>query len=160
MMKQSFKTQLNLAKEYKKKGVKIAFNPSEYLMGKENLKPLLKIIDVLIVNKEEAGLLTKDKNKLKGIAKLGPKIIVITNERREVNCYDGNKVYSIKPPKVKVADKTGAGDAFSAAFVTGLIRNKSIEYSLKLGIEEARSVVKYMGAKNILLRMKINGNSK
>lgn len=155
MMKQSFKTQLNLAKEYKKKDVKIAFNPSEYLIGKEDLKPLLKIIDVLIVNKEEASLLTKEKDPLKGIHKLGPKIVAITDERRTVYCYDGNKVYKITPKKTKVADKTGAGDAFSAAFVAGLIKNKSIEYSLKLGVEEARSVVRYMGAKNILLRRKI-----
>ncbi len=160
MMKKSFQTQLKLAKKLKKRGVKIAFNPSEYLIGRENLKPLLKIADVLIVNKEEANLLTKDKDKLKGIAKLGPKIVVITDERREVSCYDGNRVYTIKPPRVKIADKTGAGDAFSAAFIAGLVKNKSIEYCLKLGVKEAVSVVRHMGAKNILLKMKINGSSK
>ncbi len=160
MMKKSFQTQLKLARKYKKKGVKIAFNPSEYLVGKEDLKSLLKIVDVLIVNKEEANLLTKDKDKLKGLAKLGPKTVVITDERREVTCYDGNRTYNIKPPRVKIADKTGAGDAFSAAFVAGLIKNKPIEYCLKLGVKEAVSVVRHMGAKNILLKMKINGNSK
>ena len=132
MMKISFQTQLKLAKRLKKKGVKIAFNPSEYLIGREDLKPLLRITDVLIVNKEEANLLTKDKDKLKGIAKLGPRIVVITNERRAVYCYDRNRVYSVKPPKVKIADKTGAGDAFSAAFVAGLVKVKPIEYCLKL----------------------------
>ncbi len=160
MMKKSFQTQLKLAKRLKKKDVKIAFNPSEYLIGKENLKPLLKITDVLIVNKEEANLLTKEKDKLKGIAKLGPRIVVITDERGEVTCYAGDRFYSIKPPKTKIADKTGAGDAFSAAFVAGLIKNKSIEYCLKLGVKEAVSVVKHMGAKNNLLKMKINGDKK
>ncbi len=66
-----------------------------------------------------------------------------------------NTNHFLTPKKTKVADKTGAGDAFSAAFVAGLIKNKSIEYSLKLGVEEARSVVRYMGAKNILLKRKI-----
>jgi len=52
---------ISLAKKLKKKGTKIAFNPSEYLIKKINPKPLLKLCDILIVNKEEAGILTKKK---------------------------------------------------------------------------------------------------
>ena len=155
MMKKSFRTQLALAKKFKKNGTKIAFNPSEYIIGKEDLNPLLKICDILILNKEEAELLTKEKDKLKGIHNLGPKIVVITDERNAVYCYDGKKTYSINPPKVKIADKTGAGDAFSAGFVAGLIKNKPIDFCLNLGVKEAISTIKYLGAKNNLLRMKL-----
>ena len=82
-------------------------------------------------------------------------IVVITDERNAVYCYDGKKTYSINPPKVKIADKTGAGDAFSAGFVAGLIKNKPIDFCLNLGVKEAISTIKYLGAKNNLLRMKL-----
>jgi ribokinase len=155
MMKQSFQTQLNLAKRLKERCVKIAFNPSEYLMGNENVKALLKFVDVLILNKEESELLTKEKDRLGGLQKLGPKIIVITDGENQVYCRDGEKNYIFKPKKIKVVDKTGAGDAFSAGFVAGLIKNKPIEFCLKLGAREAEGAIKHIGAKNNLLRMKL-----
>jgi ribokinase len=157
LMEKSFKTQISLAKELKKKGTKIAFNPSEYLIKKVNLNALLKLCDILIVNKEEARLLTNKKNKLKEISKMGPSIVVITDERRKVYCYDSHtgKTYSIYPPKLKVVEKTGAGDAFAAGFVAGLIKKKPIEYCLELGVREASAVIRHVGAKNNLLKMKL-----
>ena len=157
LMEKSFKTQISLAKKLKKKGTKIAFNPSEYLIKEVKLNDFLKLCDILIVNKEEAGLLTKKKNKLKGISEMGPTIVVITDERRRVYCYGSQtkKTYSIDPPKLKIVEKTGAGDAFSAGFVAGLIKKKPIEYCLKLGVREASAVIKHIGAKNNLLKMKL-----
>lgn len=157
LMEKSFKTQISLAKKLKKKGTKIAFNPSEYLIKKVNLNALIKLCDILIVNKEEAKILTKKKNKLKGISEMGPSIIVITDERRRVYCYDSHegKTYSINPPKLKIVEKTGAGDAFAAGFVAGLIKKKPIEYCLKLGVREASAVIGHIGAKNNLLKMKL-----
>lgn len=155
LMEKSFKTQLGLAKKLKKKGVKIAFNPSEYQIQRINLKPLLKLVDVLILNKFEAGLITKKKNKLKEIYNLGPNVVVITDERNKVYCFDGEKTFKIKPPKVKVVDKTGAGDAFASGFVSGMVKNKSIQDCLKIGVKEATSVVKHLGAKNDLIKQKL-----
>ena len=155
LMEKSFKTQISLAKKLKKKGTKIAFNPSEYLIKEINLNNFLKLCDILIVNKEEAELLTKEKNKLKGLSKMGPGIVVITDERRRAYCYDKTKTYSIDPPKLKIVEKTGAGDAFAAGFVAGLIKKKPIEYCLKLGVREAGAVIRHIGAKNNLLKMKL-----
>lgn len=154
LMGQSLKTQIALAKKLKSKGTKIAFNPSEYLIRGANIKPLLKLSDVVILNKEESKLLD-GKDPLKTIYKQGPNIVVITDERRRVYAYDGKKTYSALPPKAKVEDKTGAGDAFAAGFVSGLIVRKPIEQCLRLGIKEAQSVIKHLGAKNKLLRMNL-----
>lgn len=155
MMGKSFKAQIELVRKLKRKGTKIAFNPSEYLIKRMNLKPLLKLTNVLILNKEEAELLSKEKDKLKGLSEMGPKIVVITDDKNPVYCYDGFKIYSITPPKEKIVDKTGAGDAFAAGFVAGLIKNKPIEFCLNLGVREATSVLGKLGAKNNLLRMKL-----
>ena len=152
----SFETQKRLAFILKKKGVKIAFNPSSYLIKKENLSSLLKITDILILNKQEAQLLTRSKvNLLENLIKLGPKIAVITDKDKIITCYDGHNRYFLIPNKVKVIERTGAGDAFAAGFVAAQMAGKSIKYSLRLGLAESENVIKYFGAKNRLLRMRL-----
>jgi len=151
MLGESFKTQLKLAKLLK---VKLAFNPSEYLIKRYNLKPLLKLTDVLVLNKEEARMLTKKGDLLEGLHKLGPEIVCVTNKAKDIICCNGNKKYKLKPNKIKVIERTGAGDAFASSFVAGLIKNLSIEKSLRLGLKNSESVIRHFGAKNKLLRWK------
>lgn len=151
---ESFETQKKLATKLKKQETKLAFNPSEYLIKKLNIKPLLKLTDILILNKEESEILAK-KCKVKNLRELGPKIVVITNKNKPTIADDGIKKYSIIPNKIKVVERTGAGDAFASGFVAGIIANKSIQESLKLGLKESESVIKYFGAKNKLLKTKL-----
>jgi len=156
LLGKSFETQKKLALILKRRGAKIAFNPSSYLIKNENLSPLLKICDILILNKEEAQMLIgKKDNLLESLIKLGPKLIVITDKDKKVIVYNGKKVFSIIPHKVRVIERTGAGDAFASGFVAGQIAKKSIKYSLRLGLAESESVIRYFGAKNRLLKMKI-----
>jgi len=157
LMGKSLKTQKILIDSLKKKGVKFAFNPSSYSIRKTNLKELLKACNILILNKEEARDLTKEKDVTIGLHKLIEKegIVVVTDKNKPINCYDGNKKYSLKPNKIKVVERTGAGDAFASGFVAGIIAGKTIPQSLRLGLKEGESVIKYFGSKNKLLKMKI-----
>lgn len=152
LLGKSFETQKKLTEELKKKGTKVAFNPSEYLIKKENILPLLSLCDILVLNKEEADLLTDEKDKLKGLYKLGPGIVVITDDENIIKAYDGEKDYSFKPSKISFVEKTGAGDAFASGFVAGQILGKTINESLKLGFEESKNVITHFGAKNNLIR--------
>ena len=159
LLEKSFKTQLKLAELLKKKGIKIAFNPSAYQIKKMNIKPLLKICDIIVLNKEEAQMLVKGKSLpdlLKNIHSLSVRIVVITDKDKRVGCYDGNRMYTIKPHEnVKVVERTGAGDAFASGFVAGQIVGMSIDESLELALKESESVLGHFGAKNNLLKMKI-----
>lgn len=160
LLKGSFKTFEKLAFIFSKRGVKISFNPSNYLIEKESLNSILKIVDVLVLNKEEAQKLSKKPNSnIKDILKIlyafGPKIVVITDSKNPVYAYDGLKIYSLVPHKVKCVERTGAGDAFVSGFVAGQILGWSIEKSLDLGLKESESVIKSVGGKNNLLKMKL-----
>ncbi len=150
---ESFKTQEKLAKKLKKNGTKLAFNPSEYLIKKLDIRGLLKMADIVILNKEEFDLIKKRYKKSLLDICLG--IVVVTNKDKLTYAFDGEKKYSIKPNDIKVIERTGAGDAFASGFVTGIIVEKSIPESLKLGLRESESVIRYFGAKNKLLRMKL-----
>jgi len=159
----SFETQKKLARILTARGTKLAFNPSMYLIKRKNLSSLLKMCEVLILNKEEAQVLCKknkirvknDKDLIFGLHKLGPKIVVITDKNKPIQCFDGKKKYKIKPHPVKVVERTGAGDAFASGFVAGLVADKPIEYCLSLGLKEGESVIRHFGAKNKLLKMQI-----
>jgi|SRR3989344_1599542 len=155
LLGESFKTQKKLVQILHKRGTKIAFNPSSYIIGKLDLKPILKFCEVLVLNKEEAQMFVKKGDLLKGLRKLGPKIIVITDRDKLISAYDGKKKYYLKPNKIKVVERTGAGDAFASGFVAGQIVGKSIEESLKLGLRESESEIKYHGVKNKLLKFKL-----
>ncbi len=160
MMKDSFNTQNKIADYAKKKGIKIAYNPSLYLVtkGSTHLRKILKNTEILILNKEEAQALVRDPtdnmyNLLFELSKLGPKLSIITDGSRGAHCYSSSEemVYSAKPRKVRIVETTGAGDAFATGFVAGIIMGKTIELSLKLGMLNAESVIGHLGAKNILL---------
>jgi len=160
MMKDSFVTQQKVADYARRKGILIAYNPSLYIVknGASTLKNILKNVEILIFNKEEAQALVQETTDnimtlLFEVSKLGPSVIVITDGHNGAYCYDtaDSVVYSAKPKKVKIVETTGAGDAFSAGFVTGMLLGKDIGLCLKLGMINAESVIQHLGAKNILL---------
>ncbi len=155
LLGESFETQKKLASILHKKGVKIAFNPSSYLIKEKKLDSILKCCDILILNKEEAQMLVPKGGLLEGLNKLGPKIVVITDRDKKISAYDGNKKYYLIPHKVKVVERTGAGDAFASGFVAGRIVGWSIEKSLRFGLRESEEEIKYVGTKNKLLRMRL-----
>lgn len=160
MMKTSYETQRKLAKELSKKGTKIIFNPSSYLIKNKDIRDMLKISYCVILNKEEADSISKKYNKkgdsLKNLLLFGPKIAVVTDKDKPAKVYDGKKVYRILPNKnIKVLERTGAGDAFGAGFTSGLMLNYPMEKCLKLALEEGESVLKHYGAKNNLIRRKL-----
>ncbi len=156
MLSESFKTQEKLAVFAKKQGIKIAFNPSTYLAkkGAAALKNILGATNLLVLNREEACLLAgnlKAKLLAKKLHSLGPEIVAVTDGKNPLFVSDNNTLYIAKPPKVKVIDATGAGDAFAASFLSGLIRKNDIEFALRLGLVNSASVLAHHGAKNILL---------
>jgi ribokinase len=161
LLGKSFETQEALAFKLRGKGVKIAFNPSSYQIKNLNLTKFLKLVDILILNKEEGEMLLKknypkEKDTLKGLYSLTNGIVVITDKNKLISCYNGKERYSLVPHKdIKVVERTGAGDAFASGFVAGQIAGKSIQESLELGLKESESVIQYFGAKNNLIKMKL-----
>ncbi len=156
LLGESFETQKKLARMMHKRGVKIAFNPSDYLIERKNLREILKLTEILVLNHEEAQMLVKKKIEgrklLEALRELGPRVVVMTNKNKKTLAFDGEKIYSIIPHKIKVVERTGAGDAFASGFVAGQIAGKSIQESLKLGLQESESVIRNFGAKNNLIK--------
>ena len=142
------------------KDIKLAFQPGTFQMkfGKEKLAGLYKRADLFFCNTEEARRILNSKEEdvkklMEEMAKLGPKVVVITDGPKGAYAYDGSESWFMpaypdpKPP----FERTGAGDAFSSTFTAALALGKTIPEALTWGPINSMSVVQYVGAREGLL---------
>lgn len=146
----------------KRNGVRIAMNPSGFYVahGGSRVKPFLKNLDVVLVNREEASQLTgipynNEKRIFKKFDDLISGIAVVTDGPRGAAASDGSFIYRAGIFKEKkLVDRTGAGDAFGSGFIAGLLRGNDIHSALRLAAANATSVVEHVGAQTGILRKK------
>lgn len=143
-------------------GSNIAVNP-----GKKELEQidtwggvnLFQHTNVLILNREEAGLLThlpfgdNDFWQSKKAIIPGPEIVLITDGKHGGKVISRNHITNYKANIVKTIEETGAGDSFGTGFVAALMRGKSTDTAIDWGKRQAASVVSFMGAKHGLLAL-------
>ena len=155
----SLKTILTIVEKARRKGTKIAFNPSSYMitLEKKVVKKILFSTHILIFNSEEAEMLVGRagiKQTMKRIHDLGPRFAVVTDGAHGAHGSDGSRIWHCKAPPVHVVESTGAGDSFATGCVAGLMKEWTLPEAMKIGMAESASVIQHMGAKHILLTWK------
>lgn len=87
----------------------------------DDLKETLKLIDVLIINDEEARQLSGEYSLVKAakvIRDMGPKFLIIKKGEHGALLFHGDKMfYAPALPLEEVFDPTGAGDTFAGGFM-------------------------------------------
>lgn len=141
----------------KKINAKVFWNPGngELAHGKAALAPILRQIDLVSLNREEAAVLSGKKQSdlggiIKAIKKLSPHAIVTDGAK---GAYSISSEGVLHAPVINTArlNLTGAGDAFSSAFTLGYLMYGDHKTALALGTLNATNVVQHMGAKNGIL---------
>jgi ribokinase len=148
---QSFQTQKQLLKALPK-NVKISFDPGALYArrGFAELEPIIKRSYVLMPNAKELKLITGEADYCRGADSLiGKGVRIVAVKLGSDGCYvtDGRERHLIEPFKVEVVDTTGAGDAFCAGFLYGLLNDKSLYDCGRLGNFVASRCVMKMGAR-------------
>lgn len=132
---------------YKQLGIPYIFDPGQQItsFSSSELKKSIKGAKVLIGNDYEIKLIiNKTKLSLKELIKL-VEILVITKGAQGSEIYTKNKKIKVLPVKVKkIVDPTGAGDAYRAGFITGLLENDLVKAG-KLGSLIASEAVAKQG---------------
>ena len=162
LSEKSFKTLIELSDKIRSSSGKldhdikhlICFNPSGYLIKSEKqIMKLIKNIDVLILNYEEAQMLinrqTSISNCLKEIKKTVSKVVIITNGSNGAYAYDGIQEYYEKAKKF--SDKvyaTGAGDSFAATFSYYYSKGYGTKTSMKYAAINSASVISKPGTQS------------
>lgn len=147
-------TQLKVQKSIVAKispGVKISFAPGSLYCerGLKALKPIIQKTHILFLAKKETYHLTGKsfKKAVKDLLKLGPKIIVVTLGSDGCFVATQESQFLASSRKVKVVDTTGAGDAFAAGFLFGLLKNLPIKKCAEIGNSLASFSIQRIGAR-------------
>ncbi len=133
---------------------------------------ILQTAKILVLNKQEAQMLTKidvrpDSKKIKYSKEIihpdimemlrklrngNETVVVITDGKYGCYCYDGKAFYHCGEFPAKVLSTLGAGDAFASTFTATIEKyGWDIEKALKYASVNAASVVEYFGAQEGLI---------
>jgi len=150
----SFRTQEKIV-ETLPENVKVSFDPGALYARKgfAALRTIVKKTYVALPNAGELELLTGKVEYRKGAeALLDEGVQVVAVKLGAKGCYIASREEKgpIESVKVKVVDTTGAGDAFNAGFLYGLIRKKSLCECGRIGNFVASRCIMKMGARTAL----------
>lgn len=98
----------------------------------DDLKEVLKKVDVLMVNDAEARQLSGEYSLVKAAAKIqamGPKYLIIKKGEHGALLFQGKQVFFAPAlPLEEVFDPTGAGDTFAGGFIGHLARTGDVSF--------------------------------
>jgi len=150
-----FKAQKQLIEQLS--SVKISFDPGAIYArkGLEALKPIIQRSYAMFPNEKEVGLLTGQdyREGAKTFLELGADLVAVKLGKRGCYVTDGKESHLIEPYKVEAVDTTGAGDAFCAGFIYGLIKRKDLYECGRLGNFVASRCISKMGARTGLPKL-------
>jgi ribokinase len=122
--------------------------------GLKQLSPLVKRCFAVFPSEGELQLLTGENAEegAKVLLNEGVKVVAVKLGKRGCYVTDGKERHLIPAYEVKVVDSTGAGDAFCAGFIYGLLKKKSLRECGTLGNFVASRAITQLGARNGLPR--------
>lgn len=126
--------QISVIKQMKQRPKLIAMDTMNFWMdiALPELKELLTMVDVLMVNDSEARQLSGEVSLVKAakaIQAMGPKYLVIKKGEHGALLFHGNQVFFAPAlPLEEVFDPTGAGDTFAGGFIGHIAQTKDISF--------------------------------
>jgi ribokinase len=144
-----FNTQKRLVKSLE--NARVCLDPGEFYAkkGLDALDSILKRTSVIFPNEREIRTLTQNSYRegSKDLLARGVEIVAVKLGKRGCYVTDGRESYSIPTSKKEPKDTTGAGDAFCAGFIYGLLHEKDLYTCGKLGNFLASRCISRYGAR-------------
>jgi ribokinase len=133
-------------------GIKISFDPGSVYAQKgfAAIEPIIRNAYVMMPNEMELEMLTAETDYQKGAQILidaGVKVVAVKLGAKGCYVTDGTVQYRLEPYKVAAVDTTGAGDAFCAGFLYGLINKKYLGECGQIGNYVASRKIMKAGAR-------------
>jgi ribokinase len=119
------------------------------------LQPIIKRSLVMLPNENEIRLLTgKDRERgSKILIKEGVSLVAVKLGARGCYVTDGKERHLVESYEKNPVDTTGAGDAFCAGFLYGLIKGRDLYECGRLGNFVASRCIQKVGAREGLPRL-------
>lgn len=137
--------------------MKVCFDPGAIYArkGLNANKPIIRRSYAMFPNEMEVNQLTGEdyQEGAKTFLELGAELIAVKLGKRGCYITDGKENHLIEAYNVDAVDTTGAGDAFNAGFIYGLINGKDLYKCGMLGNFVASRCVSAIGARTGLPRL-------
>ncbi|MFI6013236.1 sugar kinase [Streptomyces sp. NPDC051243] len=111
------------------------------------LRELADRADIVFVGLDEAQALWGAKLTPQDVRAVlpRPRILVVKDGANDATAFTGEGVHTVPTPPVTVVEAVGAGDAFAAGFLAGLLRGATTTRALRLGHVTAASALRVTG---------------
>lgn len=151
---------LNCCQWARANNVKMCWNPgmSELEWGWDFIEEYGGLIEVLLINREEACMLTKKLfDNIEGtylaLRRSKFPLIVVTDGKRGATAYPEHGKFFVEAFSSRAINTTGAGDAFGSALLAGLMKFRGdLPMALRLAAYNSGLVVSEMGPKHGIMK--------
>ena len=114
----------------------------------DEARRVLAACDVLSLNEEEAILLVGDcppTELLERVARLGPRCVVLRRGSLGSLAVSDGRVWSAGTAPIAVADPTGAGNAYSGAFLAAILEGVDMPTAMRTATAAAATAIEQIG---------------
>ena len=148
---------LEIMKLVRAKGLPIVFDPSTVgvLMevGLKQVREWMTLVDVIILNEEEAQFISGLSNPIDAVAdllSLAPTVVIKRGSSGALGQSRGSLLVQVQAEFSRVVDTTGAGDAFAAGFIQVWGGDGDLSDALANGARLGAKCVAAIGSRPIL----------
>ena len=148
---------LDILRLVKDQGLPVIFDPSTVGVlldvGLNQVRGWLSLVDVVILNEEEAHFLSGKNNPVEAVAELlqlTPLVVIKRGSNGAMAQARGFALVQISAIEVEVVDTTGAGDAFAAGFIKSWVAGGDLTGALNGGAVLAAQCVSRVGSRPLI----------
>lgn len=138
----------NYSRSYREKGIRYIFDPGQNIpaFSGEKMLEMLTGAEILISNDYELEMIMKNTGADRSELLQRARVIITTLGEQGCVVLDSDQEIRLPAAKVdKVVDPTGAGDAFRAGLVKGLVDGMNVAQAAKVGMTSAAYAVEHHG---------------
>jgi adenosine kinase len=141
----------NYTNECREKGYRFIYDPSQQIawMDGATLKHDMQGAYAMVVNQYEAMLITEKTGMTIDDLRQTVELLVITHGKQGSEIFhNGETVFVPVYPSDTIIDPTGAGDAYRAGLITGIVKNLPLKMAGEMGSLSAVFALENVGPQN------------
>ena len=145
---------MQMIAKIKESGLPLYFDPASVggmmEVPLEEVKSWIRLMDVILLNEEEAIYLTGETNPEKALELLLNDCETVVIKRGSLGAIGktrGSILVTVPALSADVVDTTGAGDSFAAGFIAHYATTKNMQHGLEAGAKVAARCVAIVGAR-------------
>lgn len=141
----------NYSQECRERGWKFIYDPSQQIarMDGETLKRDMQGAYMMVINQYESTLIHDKTGMTVDDLRNAVNLLVITHGAEGSAIYENGAIVHVPAfPTERIIDPTGAGDAYRAGLITGIVKGLPLKLAGEMGALCATYALEYIGTQN------------